>query len=120
MPELVPQEIEKLLKQIREDIRQLCLGEKGYVMNVRDISSAYTTLEDDDVLMCWGDTTITLLTVTDVTGKMYWIKDISTNQVTIDSEDNIDDVTRVNIDASESACLVNDGAEWRIISGYSL
>jgi hypothetical protein len=114
------EDIERILRSHLEDIRQLAMGEKGVLVNTTDVSSAYTILLDDDVLLCWGDTTITLLAADDVTGKMYWIKDISTNEVTVDSSTQVDDATRVNLDASQAICIASDGAEWRIVSGYQI
>lgn len=120
MPEgLQVEDIERILRDHFEDIRQLSQGEKGIIVNVRDISSAYTVVGDDDVLMCWGDTTLTLPVAGDISGKMYWVKDISTNQVTIDAT-TIDDATRVNLDGSKAVCIVDDGSEWRIVSGYQI
>ncbi|MCJ7482680.1 MAG: hypothetical protein MUO31_06915 [Thermodesulfovibrionales bacterium] len=117
---LRPEDIERILRSMHEDIKQLTFGVKGVIVNTKDISSAYTVSESDDILMCWGDTTISLGLASDITGKMYWIKDISTSQVTIDASVQVDDVTRVNIDASQSLCIVSNGSEWRIVSGYQI
>jgi hypothetical protein len=114
--ELTTQDIESNLRNHWEDIRQLTMGEKGFMINTKDVSSAYTITEYDDVLLCWGDTTITLLAADDVTGKVYWIKDISTNQISVDSSTQVDDATRQNLAAAGAMCIVSDGAEWRIIS----
>lgn len=109
-------DIERILRDHFEDIRQLTMGEKGKIVNTQDVSSAYTITEFDDVLLCWGDTTISLLAADTVSGKMYWIKDISTNQITVDSSTQVDDATRQNLAAAGAMCIVSDGAEWRIVS----
>ena len=109
-------DIERILRDHWEDIRQLTMGEKAKIVNTHEVSSAYTMTEDDDALFCWGDTTITLLAADTLTGKMYWIKDISTNQITVDSSTQIDDATRQNLAAAKAMCIVSDGAEWRIVS----
>lgn len=116
MQRLQTEDIERILRDHLEDIRQLTMGEKGKIVNTQDVSSAYTIIEDDDVLLCWGDTTITLLAADTMTGKMYWIKDISTSQITVDSSTSIDDATRQNLAAAEAMCIVSDGNEWRVVS----
>jgi hypothetical protein len=115
MPQLNPQDIERILRNIREDLRMMSLGEKGAIVNVRDVSSAYTAIEDDDVFLCWGDTTISLPATGLETGKMFWVKDISSNQITVDASVQIDDATRQNLAANGAMNIVWDGSEYRII-----
>ncbi len=109
-------DIENMLRNHFRDIRELAMGEKGVVVNIKDISSAYTPTETDDVLFCWGDTTISLSAADTLKRKTYWIKDISTSQITVDSSTQIDDATRQNLAAAESMCVFSDGAEWRIVT----
>lgn len=117
MPQqLTSEDIERILRDQFEDIRQLAMGEKGKIVNTLDVSSAYTVTDADDALFCWGDTTITLLAADTLTGKMYWIKDVSTNQISVDSSTQVDDATRQNLAAAGAMCVVSDGNEWRIVS----
>lgn len=114
--ELTVVDIENILKNHFEDIRQLAMCEKGVMVNRKDVSSAYTPTKTDDAMFCWGDTTISLLAADTIKGKVYWIKDISTNQITVDSSTQVDDATRQNLAAAEGMCVISDGAEWRIVS----
>ncbi len=114
-PRMSDLDVQLMLKDHYLDICQLVRGEKGVTVKVKDISSAYTVVEDDAVLFVWGDTTISLPAADTLTGRVFWVKDISTNQVTVDAETLIDDVTRQNLAAAEAMCIVSDGVEWRVV-----
>ena len=108
--------IEDHLRSHYEDIRRVSLNEGGQLANITEFSSAGTPTLDDDILWCWGDTTITLPYGASTARKVYHIVDVSTNQITVDSTVNVNDVTRQNLATGGAMMIAGNGSEWRILA----
>ena len=124
MPQqLTPEDIERILRDHFEDLRQLAMGEKGLVVNISAVSTTYIIVDDDDVIICDATSaafTVTLPVAADNIGKTYHIKkiDISANAITVDGNgsETIDDgATAIITTQYECITVVSDGTEWWIV-----
>ena len=93
----------------------------GAVVTTRTVATkaaAYTTTASDDILLCSGTWTLTLVTAVGNTGKVFDIKNTGTGIITIDANgtQTIDGSLTHDISAQyDSRTLVSDGANWHII-----
>jgi hypothetical protein len=81
-------------------------------------SSAYVLASDDELCLVTGTTTITLPTAVGIEGKVYAVKRIGTNTVTIDttSSQTIDGALTVSLLVQyDCLAVVSDGSNWSII-----
>lgn len=83
-------------------------------------SAAYTIVEDDDVVLVSGTTTISLpAPSTEIDRSDYTIKRTGANTVTIDTADSatIDGAESKTLDAQYSLItVVSDGTNWHIVN----
>ncbi|KKN03166.1 hypothetical protein LCGC14_1110410 [marine sediment metagenome] len=122
MPQgLRSEDVERLLISIREDLRQLSLGEKGFRVNIAAKTAAYTISVTDDVILCGAGNqtfTVTLPAASGATGKVYHIKNVGTGTITVDGNgsETIDGgITAILTVQYESITILSEGSEWFIL-----
>ena len=115
------EDVERLLISIREDLRQLSLGEKGFRVNIVAKTAAYTMTVTDDVILCGAGNqtfTVTLPAASEATGKVYHIKNVGTGTITVDGNgsETIDGGTTAILTVQyESITILSSGSEWFIL-----
>jgi len=80
-------------------------------------SANYTMTEDDFVVLCTGNFTVTLPTAVGVTGKQIDVKNISNGIITVDGAgvETIDGQLTQTLNQDETITIISDGSNWYII-----
>ena len=80
-------------------------------------SAAYTLTATDVVCLCTGTFTVTLPTAVGITGKTYYVKNVSTGTITLDGDgsETIDGETTQTLQQYDTAQVTSDGANWVIL-----
>ncbi len=85
---------------------------------IKTVTSDYTLISSDDVVLCDGTFTISVPVVANNPGKLYHIKNIGTGTITIDPSgtETIDDGLAAVLDTKyECISIISNGSNWHII-----
>ena len=81
-------------------------------------TEAYTLTSEDDMITCSGTFAVTLPTITGITGKVFYIKNIGTGIITVgaNNTETIDGEATQSIDIQyDSITVVAGSSEWHVI-----
>ena len=80
-------------------------------------SATYTLTATDVVCLCTGTFTVTLPTAVGITGKTYYVKNVSSGVITLDGDgsETIDGETTQLLHQWDTAQVTSDGTNWVII-----
>lgn len=90
----------------------------GVNFEIKNISTDYAALLTDDVLLCSNSITITLPTVTEANGNLFYVKNIGNGNITVvpSGNETIDGVSELILTTKyNSYTLVSDGSNWFVI-----
>ncbi len=91
---------------------------KYIVLIITTVTTTYTVLSTDDIVICNSTTSFvaTLPTAVGITGKEYDIKNINTGLITLegDGSETIDNELNQTINQYSNITVVSDGTEWWI------
>ena len=89
----------------------------GFTKNIVTKTGAYTTTTSDDIILCDGTWTLTLIACSGNTGKIYNIKNINTGTITVDgnASETIDGELTVELIQDEAITIATDGSNWYIL-----
>ena len=97
-------------------------GISGYsgaaLYGILTVTTDYTPLSSDDVILCDGTFTVSLSTAVDNPGKLYHIKNINTGTIIIDPNgtETIDGGLTATLGTQyECISIISDGNTWHII-----
>lgn len=111
-----------LYSRANSEVVNLVRGGAGVsIKNVNEVISNYTAVDSDNVIICDGTFTVTLMTASANLGLELNIKNIGTGTITIegDGSETIDGVASFNIEENDCLTVVSDGTNWIIINFYN-
>ena len=101
----------------RNGAKHILESDAGLILPVVNKTSTYTLLESDAVCLCTGTFTVTLPTAVGITGKTYYVKNISTGVITLDGDgtETIDGDADQEVREWDTIQVTSDGANWVIL-----
>jgi len=101
----------------RNSAKHILESDAGLILPVASKTATYTLLEADAICLCTGTFVVTLPTAVGITGKTYFVKNVSTGVITLDGDgtETIDGDTTQAIYQNDTAQVASDGSNWVIL-----